>query len=159
MMMPDHFSQKLSDSIESANVEEGKMSFDHDAMVAFIGHNADYYVDVFKRLDGTGKKMSWNWAAFFGGPIWALYRGVRSYSLTKHYIRFALNPLAYAMFGNWAYKQMMEEELTAVERLDPAEQLETLRQRGGITLSPFIFVGSLLALAAITYVWQEVLNL
>lgn len=44
---------------------------------AAIGEkNQDYYVDKFEDFDqqGPGLKLGWNWAAFFFGGLWALYR-------------------------------------------------------------------------------------
>lgn len=38
--------------------------------------NTAYYLEKFAQFDqqGPGLKVSWNWAAFFGSGIWALYR-------------------------------------------------------------------------------------
>jgi len=43
------------------------------------GRRADYYVRAFSRMYPTGTvtlKPSWNWAAFFFGFVWMLYRGL-----------------------------------------------------------------------------------
>ena len=148
--------------MKSTDLYENETShdiFEAVALQAFIGRNVDYYASVFRHLHETNKKFSWNWAAFFGGSVWALYRGVYSYSVTKHYIRFALNPLAYAMYGNWVYKQMMEYELVATEKLDSAERMEMLERRGGITLSPFIFLGFFSLLYIIVYLYRDMFAL
>ncbi|GHT91703.1 hypothetical protein FACS1894122_04510 [Alphaproteobacteria bacterium] len=33
----------------------------------------EYYLAAFKKLEDSGKN-TWNWAAFFGGELWLLYR-------------------------------------------------------------------------------------
>ena len=48
-----------------------------DFYEAAIGEkNLDYYIGKFHAFDekGPGLHASWNWAAFFGGGFWALYR-------------------------------------------------------------------------------------
>lgn len=40
---------------------------------AFIGSNAMKYIEKFKRMD-MGKKLSFNWAAFFFSPYWFFFR-------------------------------------------------------------------------------------
>ena len=41
---------------------------------------AEYYEKAFDRLEKTGKH-TWNWAAFFGGITWMLYRKMYLYGL------------------------------------------------------------------------------
>lgn len=41
---------------------------------AFVGQKSSYYLPRFRRMSRNGKNLSWNWAAFFFGPLWLLYR-------------------------------------------------------------------------------------
>ena len=109
-----------------------------DSFVAFIGPNADYYQKAFNRIDETGKKQCWNWAAFFGGNMWAWYRKINGYAWEKDYVRFIVNPYGYAMYGNWLYKQKVEEEIAAASGSDAALRKEQLQQRGGVSYLPII---------------------
>ena len=40
----------------------------------FIQRNQKFYEDKFKKMNDTGKSASWNWAAFFLGIYWMIYR-------------------------------------------------------------------------------------
>lgn len=40
----------------------------------YIGGAAPRYIPKFYKLEQTGKKVSWNWAAFFFAPYWFFYR-------------------------------------------------------------------------------------
>lgn len=39
-----------------------------------IGENLEYYERKFAVLQSAGARTQWNWAAFFGGVFWLLYR-------------------------------------------------------------------------------------
>ena len=45
---------------------------------AIIGRNSDRYVWLFNRMEFRESKVSWNWAAFFFGFIWIIYRKIFS---------------------------------------------------------------------------------
>ncbi|WP_457638579.1 DUF2628 domain-containing protein, partial [Persephonella sp.] len=47
----------------------------------FIGKNADYHIEKFKKFEETGGALSWNWAAFFLGIVWMLYRKMYLYGV------------------------------------------------------------------------------
>ncbi len=40
----------------------------------FIQRNQKFYEEKFKKMNDTGKSASWNWAAFFLGIYWMIYR-------------------------------------------------------------------------------------
>lgn len=42
-------------------------------VLTFIGNNALRYLNKFRRIE-SGKKLGWNWAAFFLTPYWYFYR-------------------------------------------------------------------------------------
>lgn len=41
---------------------------------AFVGQNADYYVEKWTPQGGSGRRFGFNWAAFFFGFSWLVYR-------------------------------------------------------------------------------------
>lgn len=49
-----------------------------DALRAYVGKNADYYINKWQIETGEVKKDSWNWAAFFLGFFWLGYRKMYS---------------------------------------------------------------------------------
>lgn len=40
----------------------------------YVRTSAERYIPKFYKLDKSGKKLSWNWAAFFFSPCWFFYR-------------------------------------------------------------------------------------
>jgi len=120
----------------------------------FIGKNAEYYIPQFQKMDATNSMISWNWAAALGNIWWMLYRKMYLYALIAWVANMVLNfllPVAglgswivtcvlFGLFGNWAYKKKVEEELAAAP-LDPAARQAQLASRGGITWVPVIILG------------------
>lgn len=45
-----------------------------DEINLFIQRNQKFYEEKFKKMNDTGKSVSWNWAAFFLGIYWMVYR-------------------------------------------------------------------------------------
>ena len=45
-----------------------------DVIAQVVGVNAAYYLPRFHKMSKSGKKISWNWAAFWFGYNWLLYR-------------------------------------------------------------------------------------
>lgn len=45
-----------------------------DEVNLFIQRNQEFYEEKFKKMNKTGKSESWNWAAFFLGIYWMVYR-------------------------------------------------------------------------------------
>ena len=49
---------------------------DEEAFRELVGQNADYYVGVRRRMEATGNRFVWNWAAFVFSVAWLAYRGM-----------------------------------------------------------------------------------
>ena len=45
-----------------------------ECLAAVVGTKSEYYIPRFRRMARNGSSVSWNWAAFFFGPYWLLYR-------------------------------------------------------------------------------------
>ncbi len=54
--------------------------------------SVEYYEKAFDRLDKTGKH-TWNWAAFFGGITWLLYRKMYLYAFVFTIMYFGMDVL------------------------------------------------------------------
>jgi|GEM_PF-2355836 len=133
-----------------------------DDAAAFIGPNADYYINVFKRMDEMGTQKSWNWAAFFAGDAWVGYRKTGRHSATaKPILNYGqpLRPFLFGKYGNWVYKQKVEEELAAAARLDPEARRERLVQRGGVSKTPIIIVLSIALFTVLALFYRDILKL
>lgn len=90
----------------------------------FIGPGADYYLNKFEKFSSADMErspVSWNWAAFFFGFVWMLYRKMYLWALVSFIL--ALTPIAFPLLmvlwgltGNFLYyrhgrKKIMEVRL------------------------------------------------
>lgn len=80
----------------------------------------EYYEKAFSRLEETGKH-TWNWAAFFGGITWMLYRKMYLYALALTLIYFGMD-LCLGMYYAHYYKgtaYITYQALSIIEFLTP----------------------------------------
>lgn len=57
------------------NLEEVLIhGLEESSVRTYVGKNADYYVEKWKRVKTINKSVSWNWGAFLAGFIWLGYR-------------------------------------------------------------------------------------
>ena len=64
--------------------------------MTFVGEkNTEYYLDKFERYQSNQNFASWNWAAFFLGMFWILYRKLYKFSG----ILFGINLLSVFLIG------------------------------------------------------------
>ena len=54
-------------------------AIDKQQLEAAVGRNADYYIRRFEKID-AGRRVGWNWAAFFLSAAWFSYRGLGGYA-------------------------------------------------------------------------------
>lgn len=136
--------------------------------------NRDYYLTKFKEFDRQppGLKASWNWAAFFAGGVWVLYRKMYGWFFVFSGIFFIafgfaafledtgfpvlgyLLPLgtwiAYTLFANSIYHSNVKKKIAVaqISIKDRSKLLEFLRQKGGVH-TWVIWVSTLLPVAGI----------
>ncbi|PKN18041.1 MAG: hypothetical protein CVU71_10985 [Deltaproteobacteria bacterium HGW-Deltaproteobacteria-6] len=118
------------------------------------GKNCIYYLTKFKDFDWqpADLKESWNWAAFFGGGIWALYRkmygwffaftGVVALSALcaingKYVLGFIviIVPwMAFSFYANSLYHNSLKKVIAAAQLsiTDQSKLTEYLRYEGGV---------------------------
>ena len=125
-----------------------------DEITLFIQNNENFYKRKFKKMDETGKSVSWNWAAFFMGIYWMVYRKmyfkagaflllsmVASYT---PYIGSILNLcvlFGIAVYANALYKDHVENSIKKVSILFPEKKEEALEKIGGTNLPMTIGIG------------------
>lgn len=91
-------------------------------VVQLIGdENTGYYQTKFQEMKSQEKKISWNGAAFFFGPIWFIYRKMYVYGYALLALQVLINimvgpsiiiPLYYAgmgILGNYVYMNYLEK--------------------------------------------------
>ncbi len=136
--------------------------------------NRIYYLTKFKEFDRQppGLKASWNWAAFFGGGAWVLYRKMYGWFFVFSGIFFIafgfaafledtgfpvlgyLLPLgtwiAYTFFANSIYHSSVKKKIAVaqISIKDSSKLLEFFRQKGGVH-TWVIWVFTLLPVAGI----------
>jgi len=63
------------DAIYAAPTSNTSQAAGDDLLSVYLGpKNADYYLRLFADFERTGRKVSWNWPAFFIASFWLLYR-------------------------------------------------------------------------------------
>ncbi len=95
---------------------------------AYLGErNRDYYLARFQEFDRqtSGLKPSWNWAAFFGGGLWALYKKMYGYFFAScgivllykfSYISFTALIVLWSgltVFANAVYYRVIKKKMAA----------------------------------------------
>jgi len=143
-----------------------------DMRAAFVGPKYDYYQCRWSAMASSGRKFSFNWAAFFLGFVWLAYRKMYFYSVC--YVLFmaaeataeiyfdasdlvsGVITLIYVMltggYANYVYKRRTDAVLASLTRLDPESALAAARRQGGTSLPAAIFAGVILPLALLAAV-------
>ncbi|MDQ7056660.1 MAG: DUF2628 domain-containing protein [Persephonella sp.] len=138
----------------------------------FIGKNADYYIEKFKKFEESGGALSWNWAAFFLGLLWVFYRKMYLYGaiiLLGIFLIGALtavgsNPLlsigiqlwlwiGFGAFGNYLYYTFVKKKVSYIQSQskNEKEMIENLAKEGGTNfLAPVVFVILMMLLQILT---------
>ncbi|NPA16304.1 DUF2628 domain-containing protein [Persephonella sp.] len=140
----------------------------------FIGKNADYYIQRFKKFEETGGALSWNWPAFFFGIVWMLYRKMYLYGLIAFLAGGILGMMIAVMspgnmllaagvqlwlmigfgaFGNYIYYYFVKNQVQRLENLyhDPEELKRALESYGGTNMvAPLLYLLIIFILQIIT---------
>lgn len=128
-----------------------------------VRKNEDYYARHFAPLR-SGKVISWNWAAFFLGPLWLAYRKMTLPTLISLFLfgtlfwfgllwALPVPMLLIGLFGNWAYYWYVRfwgKECAS----RPSDQLENaFLRRGGVSLA-YAAVTAVLILVLLLCWWR-----
>src|SRR5208337_688206 len=112
-----------------------------DDFIAFIGNNAGYYVREFKKFNAGGTDVfsaTWNWAAFWGGFGWMLYRKMYLWAFIAFALMFMpyLGLAAWITFGvvaNYLYYQQAKRKILEIKALPQTGDISiVLSQNGGV---------------------------
>jgi len=69
-----HFNQNQQDYLNNLLKNNTELAKEIDLWSAYVQSKIDYYIPKFIEFKTLGKKVSWNWAAFFFAPYWLAYR-------------------------------------------------------------------------------------
>ena len=129
--------------------------------LAFIQDNTDYYIPKFNSMRTEGKKVKWNWAAFFLSYYWMFYRKMYllgSAVLTVSVIFSLIKPAAFylslavavfmGLMGNYLYKYHVEQETAKIKDIPHMQRSNYLNKKGGTNIAlPLIILGVILFIA------------
>lgn len=101
--MPKDYSNKFSSgsfnnfSSQDNNTYTNPNAVTEEDFMIFVGEkNTEYYLDKFYRYQSNQNFASWNWAAFFLGMFWILYRKLYKFAG----ILFGINLLSVFLIGD-----------------------------------------------------------
>jgi len=131
----------------------------------FVGPNADYYLEQWRRME-EGQLLSFNVAAFAFGIFWLLYRqmlrptllyfavyagelfleqlivrgmGWKPLPLAWTFGRFFLFAVLLGLLGNWLYRLHTDEQIGRIRsRYEAPQQARMLQLKGGTSLIPIV---------------------
>ena len=128
----------------------------------FVGKNADYYIEKFKKFEESGGALSWNWAAFFFGILWVFYRKMYLYGaliflgiiLLGVFVAVSSNQIlsigiqlwlwiGFGAFGNYLYYIFVKKTVSDIQSQakNEKELIESLAKKGGTSfLAPILFI-------------------
>lgn len=112
-----------------------------DEIRAYVGPNADYYIQRFSRFNIAGRErfcVTWNWSTFGFTFIWMLYRKMYAFALIA-FVVFCipgvnvLLHIAVGMVGNYLYYRHVKEKILEVRALQtPHNFYPVLQTEGGV---------------------------
>lgn len=118
-----------------------------DLVEVFVQRNKNYYKNKFEKMKKSGKSISWNWAAFFMGIYWMIYRKMyfkaaaflllNIIATNTPHIGIYLNTavlVGIGIFGNALYLDHVEEKIEKAKIIFPHNKEEVLAKRGGTNL-------------------------
>lgn len=147
--------------MEQANQQLNEVSL-------FIQKNYKFYEKKFRKMEETGRSISWNWSAFFMGIYWMIYRKMyfkagaffilSLVASSTPYIGDILNVavlVGIGMYANALYLDHIEGHIERVERLYPNEKYETINKIGGTNLPSAIIIYGIQIIAIIFVVFLK----
>ncbi|MEW9077191.1 DUF2628 domain-containing protein [Terrisporobacter glycolicus] len=113
----------------------------------FIQKNQNFYEEKFRKMDDSGKSISWNWAAFFMGIYWMIYRKMyfkagaffilSLVASSTPYIGGILNLavlIGIGVYANALYQDQIRVNMEKTKELLPEAKEIIAKKRGGTNL-------------------------
>ena len=113
----------------------------------FIQKNQNFYEEKFREMDDSGKSISWNWAAFFMGIYWMIYRKmyfkaaaffilslVASFTPYIGGILYLAVLVGIGVYGNALYQDQIRVNMEKTKGLLPEAKELIAMKRGGTNL-------------------------
>lgn len=147
---------------------------------AFVGPNADYYLEAWKSVEPNDdpQRLRWNWPAFFLNVVWLLYRRMYKYFWIAAGVEVAIGAVQgfveellgipagvhgwdflinvsiatfFGRFGTWMYYRHAERKIAEAKAHDTSQ--DAIARAGGVRwLLPILAMGVALALGIVAAV-------
>ena len=132
-----HSLEKSADQSKSEPSSQHRVA--EDDFIAFIGNHAGYYVHVFKKFESSGEdtfSLTWNWAAFWGGFGWLLYRKMYMWAIIAFCLMFMpylglASWIALGAVANYLYYQHAKSKILAIRALHQSEDVSIILAQTG----------------------------
>ena len=123
-------------------------------VAAAIRSNIPRFVKVFKKFDGTKKKFSWNWCAFFFGSLYYFYRKMYKYAISLiAFSAMLIMGFEYLMLKLAPKTMEIMQEITTLASQNKANEanaklleLQSASDFGKVTIISYCFFGAFLIL-------------
>ena len=130
---------------------------------AFLQRNAEKYRLKWRLLEGSNSVLSWNWAAFFFGPMWLFYRKMWLFGIVFLVVaaipvlNWVLIPgaLVMGLGGNEIYRRhALKRYLESVTLYGTSEagRLVYLRAKGGVSIAAAV-IASVTAVLCVAFLF------
>lgn len=113
----------------------------------FIQRNQKFYEEKFKKMNDTGKSASWNWAAFFLGVYWMVYRKMYFKAVAFFILSLVASSTPYiggilnfavlvgiGIYGNALYMDHVDGNIEKVDVLFSDDKEVIIKKIGGTNL-------------------------
>ncbi len=146
-------SHKTETSNETLHKARHKISI--ELLIQYFGKNSDYYIKKYNEIK-SGRKVSFNFPAFFVGPLWFAYRKMYSYAISLWIINliipyvfliywnntnlFVLTTLIIgatcASYANYIYINFINKKIDEIESIswDPAVKIVKIESAAGVSV-------------------------
>jgi uncharacterized membrane protein YkgB len=146
----------------------GETMQDDEAKRLFVGQKYPYYADKWAAAEQKRGKQTWNWAAFFLGFGWMVYRKMYKYTaifiaivLAESYLEYLFDApdsftravtiaiaVTFGWQGNTLYKMHVDKKVQEItSTLPPEPAAKELASQGGTNLP--IAIGSVVLFIAV----------
>jgi len=120
-----------------------------------VGTKTEYYLPRFETMETLNSMTGWNWAAFFFGNAWMLYRKMYAFgiilwiagnvlsSLGLGLVNFALS-IGVGVVGNFLYMKDINNRTEKAMNMQPEERELFIQKNSGTSWTPvlLLFVAS-----------------
>lgn len=107
-----------------------------------VGSKTDYYLPRFEKMENLNSFTSWNWAAFFFGTGWMMYRKMYAYGAVMYCISWVLALLeltglslllgvGIGVFGNYLYMKDINNRTEKAMNMQPEEREIYIQKNSG----------------------------